>query len=293
MNGNRERQSHRRRLLVAFMLMTTISARAAAQDQQEDEDGVVANVMQPVFADENFDQWVFQNQGNAQAGRKRIETMLALQSDEADRVCALSDLQKKKLQLAGRGDIKRFFDRVEEVRKKFQLVKNDQNKFQEIWQEIQPLQTSLSAGLFGDESIFRKTLRKTLTDEQSAQYDKIEQERRTYRYRAKIEFSVAMLDNGLPLNDEQRQRLVALLLAETKPPKRFGPYDYYVVMVQMAKLPEDKLKPLFDDVQWRMLRQQLNNMRAMEQWLRQTGTLSDGDEAGADPKPQEPAAKKE
>ena len=91
-----------------------------------------------------------------------------------------------------------------------------------------------------------------------------------------------MLDNGLPLADEQRQKLVALLLAETKPPKRFGPYDYYVVTVQMAKLPEEKLKPLFDDAQWRMLRQQLNNMRAMEQWLKQSGAMSADDEKEGD-----------
>ena len=292
MNRTERRLTRWPRVLAVLALLTTIGVSATAQAQlEDDEDGVVANVMQPVFADENFDQWVFQNQGNAQAGRKRIETMLALQTDEADRVCSLSELQKKKIQLAGRGDIKRFFDRVEEVRKKFQLVKNDQNKFQEIWQDIQPLQTTLSTGLFDDDSIFRKTLRKNLTDEQSRQYDKVEQERRTFRYRAKVEFAVAMLDNGLPLNDEQRQKLVALLLAETKPPKRFGQYDYYVVMVQMGKLPEDKLKPLFDDGQWRMLRQQLNSMRGMEPWLKQTGALSDGDDAGPDSKPQEPAAK--
>jgi hypothetical protein len=293
MNANSVKRSYWPRVLAALALLTAITAGAAAQAQQEDEDGIVANVMQPAFTDENFEQWVFQNQGNAANGRKRIETMLALQTDDADRVCSLSDIQKKKLQLAGRGDIKRFFDRVDEVRKKFQLVKNDQNKFQQIWQDIQPLQTTLSAGLFDDSSIFRKTLRKSLTDEQSAEYDKVEQERRTYRYRAKVEFAVAMLDNGLPLSDDQRQKLVALLVAETKPPKRFGQYDYYVIMVQMGKLPEDKLKPLFDDLQWRMLRPQLNNMRGMEQWLKQTGTLSDGDEAGADKNPQEPATKTE
>jgi hypothetical protein len=292
MNINREKRSLCPGALVTIVLLVVVAAPATAQAQQDEEEGVVANAMQPVWTDENFEQWVFQNHGNAFAGRKRFLTLLELQADEADRVCGLSEVQKKKLQLAGQGDIKRFFDRVDEVHKKFQLVKNDQNKFNQIWQDIQPLQTTIAAGIFDDSSIFRKTLRKTLTEEQAGRYDQVEQERRTYRYRAKVEFAVAMLDNGLPLTDEQRQKLVNLLVTETKPPKKFGPYDYYVVMVQMGKLPEEKLKPLFDDLQWRMLRPQLNSMRGMEQWLKQTGTI-DADESGADKNLQEPAAKTE
>ncbi len=212
--------------------------------------------------------------------------MLALQTEEIDRACGLSEAQRKKIQLAGRGDMKRFFDRVEDARKVFQAVKNDQNKFQEVWQHIQPLQTELSAGLFGESSIFRKTLRKTLTAEQAARYDKIEHERTASRYRAKVELAVAMLDNGLPLHDEQRRKLVALLVEETKPPKRFGQYDYYVVMIQMAKLPESKVKPLFDAVQWKAVQQQLNGMRRMEPWLKQNGVFGDNAEDDAEPKPQ-------
>jgi hypothetical protein len=274
------------RLLSVALVIGMFGFGAAAVGQEEGEDEAAMIVAQPAFADENFDQWVFQNQGNAQNGRRRIEQMLTLQTEEIDRSCGLSDAQKKKLQLAGRGDIKRFFDRVEDARKIFQAVKNDQNKFQEIWQHIQPLQTELSAGLFGESSIFRKTIRKTLTADQAARYEKIEHDRTAARYRAKIELAVAMLDNGLPLNDEQRRKLVALLVEQTKPPKRFGQYDYYVVMIQMAKLPEGNVKPLFDTVQWKALQQQLNNMRGMEQWLKQNGVFGDNAEDDAEPKPQ-------
>jgi len=279
-----------RRLLLGAVLLAPFSCGAVARAQEEGEDEAAMVVAQPVFADENFDQWVFQNQGNAQNGRKRIEQMLTLRTEEIDRVCGLSEGQKKKLQLAGRGDIKRFFDRVEDARKIFQAVKHDQNKFQEIWQHIQPLQTELSAGLFGESSIFRKTVRTTLSAEQAASYDKIQQERRASLYRAKIELAVAMLDNGLPLHDEQRRKLVELLVADTKPPKRFGQYDYYVVLIQMAKLPEGKVKPLFDAAQWRAVQQQLNNTRGMEQWLKQNGVMGDDAEGATDTKPQPPKA---
>lgn len=83
---------------------------------------------------------------------------------------------------------------------------------------------------------------------------------------------------------------MGLLLQETGPPRQFGQYDFYVVMVQMARIPEDKLKPLFDATQWRTMQRQLDGMRGMEQWLSQTGVLDGGPEVAGDPKP-EPAVK--
>src|SRR5262245_20658009 len=70
----------------------------------------------PVMSEDNFNQLLFRNQGNPEAARKRLEVVLALRADAVDRVCSLSDVQKKKLKLAGRGDIKRFFDQIEDLR---------------------------------------------------------------------------------------------------------------------------------------------------------------------------------
>jgi hypothetical protein len=259
---------------IALCLLWAVCPSALAMAQ--DEDHVVVNV-RPAFTDENFNQWVFQHFGNAQNARKRLDTMLALQAYEVDRICAMSEDQKRKLQLAGRGDIKRFFDRVEESRKKFQLVNNDQNKLPEILQEIQPLHASLQSGLFADDSIFAKTLRVTLTPEQLKQYEQVDGDRRLFRHRARIEMAVATFDNSLPMRDDQRQRLVALLLEEIRFPKRSGPNDQYVVLVQMSRLPDEKLKPLFDGSQWQVLRRLLDRMKGMEQQLKQAGVL--GDEA--------------
>jgi hypothetical protein len=147
------------------------------------------------------------------------------------------------------------------------------------------LQSTLAAGLFGDGSIFCKTVRKTLHDSQWSEFNKVEQERRLYRYRATIELMVSMLESGLPLLDEQRQAFIALLLEETRPPPRAGQYDYYVVMLKTSRIPEEKLKPLFDDVQWKILQTQLQQARGMEQWLKESGYV-DVDTVGvADPIP--------
>ena len=81
-----------------------------------------AQGVQPVWTDEMFDQWVFQQSRNVAEARRRLDCMLALRIEEVDRAAQLTDAQKQKLRLAGKGDMKRFFARYETVKKKFQLA---------------------------------------------------------------------------------------------------------------------------------------------------------------------------
>jgi hypothetical protein len=235
------------------------------------------------MADENFDQWIFGG-NNAQARRPRLESHLQLQLGELDRACGLSAAQKQKLLLAGRGDIKRLFDRVDEKRKKFQLVKNDQNKIGEMYQEIQPLQAAVQSGLFGDGSLFGKTVRTTLMPEQAANYQAMIGDRRRFRYQAKVELAVSMWDNAVGLTAAQRRKLADLVLAETKPPTRFGQYDYYVVLYQAAKIPEAKISAILGEAQLRALKKQFQQAQGMEQFLERAELLPE-DEERADARP--------
>jgi len=243
-----------------------------------EEDAEVNAALQPargvwVMTDDQFDQWVFGGPRNSRAGRNKLDSLLALQVDDVARMCTLSEAQKKKLLLAGRGDIKRFFDKVEEKRKKFEKVKQDQTKIGEIYQELVPLQAALSSGLFGDGSIYAKTIRRVLSEEEDARYQKVIQDKNRFRYRAKIELVVAQLDQLVGFRDEQRRKLVELILSETQPPTRFGQYDYYLVMYQAGQIAKAKLKPLFEDRQWALLNRQLNQMRGMQQFLQNQGLL--------------------
>src|SRR5262249_17819810 len=124
-------------------------------------------VQQPAIPDQQFDLWVFQFQQDrtAAAARQRLDSLLTLQVEDIDRACKLADLQKKKLQLSGRGDIKRFFDRYEAVKQRFNLLKHDQQKMNEIFQETRPLSMTLQAGLFHNGSLLYRSLHNTLTDE--------------------------------------------------------------------------------------------------------------------------------
>lgn len=267
----------RRFLTVATMLVVFAAGRdAPAQDIDDDEPEVAAPVEQQfMVAEENFDQWVFGGGRNTASARSRLDSLLTLQVEEIDRTCGITPVQKKKLLLAGRGDVKRYFGRVEEKRRKFQLVRNDANKFQAFFQELQPFQHILQQGTFGDGSLFAKTLKHTLDDRQAARHEQDLRERRQFRYRAKVDLVIAMLDSAVGLTADQRRRLSKLLAEETRPPKKFGPQDYMVVMLQVSRLPEATLKPIFNEFQWRLLGLQFDYARAMEPTLRKNGYLPD------------------
>ena len=264
----------------ALAWLVGVGSFASAQDDDDEPPpaGVQVQVQNFEMPENQFDAWVFQNLQTVAAARKKLDQMLSLQMDDVDRACQLSETQRKKLQLAGRGDILQFFEQVEVVRKKFLLVRKDQQKFNEIWQDISPLQVRFQSGLFGEDSFYHKTLRNMLKGEQLSKFSQVDGERRTFQYRAKVELVVAMLENAMPLRDEQRQKLITLIFEQTKPPRFFGQQDYYIVMWNLSKIPENTLKPLFDESEWKILKQQFNQVRGLEQWLKQSGAFAKEEE---------------
>jgi hypothetical protein len=214
---------------------------------------------------------------NAASGKAKLTTLLALQLEDVDKTCGLAEAQKKKLLLAGRGDIKRFMDQVEEKRQRFMLIKNDQNKIGEFYQEIVPLQTALQSGIYHTGSVFSKTLKKALGSEQATRYDKVVAEKQQFRYRAKVELVVAQLDQSVRFTDQQRRGLRDLILQETRAPRRFGQYDYYIVLYQASKIAPERMKTIFDEAQWKLLNSQLAQGRGMELFLKNSGYLAEDD----------------
>jgi hypothetical protein len=277
----RERQLARFLLVLAVLTIADGGSTARAQDDDEPEENQNAQaavMLRAVAAQqmanvEQVDQWIFGRFGGSGGARNKLDSSLKLRIEDLDRTCHVTDLQKKKLLLAGRGDIKRFFDKIEEVKRKFQNGQNDFNV--NIWQDVQPLQVELNTGLFGDDSIYMKTISKTLDGDQISRYESSLRERRMVRYKATIEWFVAHLDKGLGFSDDQRQRFVDLLVNESRPPRKFGQGDYWYLMLQTALIPESRIKPLFDVPQWRLLSRQFAQAKGMEQWLTSNGVVPD------------------
>jgi hypothetical protein len=264
-------------LLVAMALVVVATGAAAcAQDllvvpDQNDVPGAAPRV---ILGDFDIDRFVFGGKG-ADEGRRRAELRLQQDVNDVDRMCGLTEAQRKKLTLAGSGDIKRYFDRVDELKRTLRGRPIDTVELGTVNLELQ--RASLYSGpyLFGDKSLFAKSIENTLTPEQFDRYRRFMRAELLARHRTTIKSLVDRMHSMLRLSSEQDRRFEDLLLKETRPPPQYGRYDDYGVLFQLSKLDTAKLRPIFDDDQWGKLTGQFARAAKLERILRVGGYLPD------------------
>jgi hypothetical protein len=145
-----------------------------------------------------------------------LASVLAEQIEEVERSCPLAAAQKKKLELAGKGDVKRFLDRVYALGKRQESALADPEEATALLREIEALEVRLRNGLFGQDSLFSKTLARALTEDQLAKYQSDLRERRSNPYQEAVFQAVKQVGRSLDLSSEQRRRLEKVILDETK-----------------------------------------------------------------------------
>jgi hypothetical protein len=125
------------------------------------------NILTSALASENFDCWLF-GEAHSEADRHRhLDEILRSKVDTATLAHQLTDSQRAKLRLAGRGDIKRYFDQVEERRRDFEKDRHHFRTGLAALERLAPLTQVYREGAFGDGSLFAKTLSK-INDDQKA-----------------------------------------------------------------------------------------------------------------------------
>jgi hypothetical protein len=97
-----------------------------APDGEADDQPAAMPVMRfdfrlAVLQADNFDRWLFDNELSEQARQEYLKAILDSRISAAARAHKLTDPQRAKLRLAGRGDIKRFFDDVQKRRDAFEI----------------------------------------------------------------------------------------------------------------------------------------------------------------------------
>lgn len=107
----------------------------------------------------------------AHRDRRKLNMKLEQAIQSLDESSGLSESQKQKLRLAGRGDIRHFADRVDQLGEALGVLLRDDALFNDDVtrvREIATLEKELSAGLFGPGSKFAKATARTMTTEQKA-----------------------------------------------------------------------------------------------------------------------------
>jgi hypothetical protein len=125
------------------------------------------NIMASVVEPENFDRWLFADEQSEADRRRHLDEILQTKVKSATLAHHLTESQRAKLRLAGRGDIKRFFDQVEGTRREFDKDRQSFRTGFAALQRLEPLTQVYRGGPFGDGSLFAKTLSK-ITDDQKA-----------------------------------------------------------------------------------------------------------------------------
>jgi hypothetical protein len=114
---------------------------------------------------------VFGEGTDREAGHVQLDTLLRQRIAIVDHICHLTENQKRKLQLAGRGDSKRLFDRIDEIGSRIELAGDDREKAYELLEMAHSLQHDfIKPGFSGDGSMFMKSLEQLLTEEQAVKY---------------------------------------------------------------------------------------------------------------------------
>ncbi len=262
-----------------MMFLMLFCARLAwAQDDWDAEDraaaGPARRPLNRFDIEMQLNSWIFGDSNGAQA-QQRVDSILTLRLDCIERAGGLSKAQIEKLRLAGRADAARFLRKVDAIKAEYKGVDINvwNQKIQDMWQKVQPLQAEFNAGLLGDKSLFQKVLEGMSRSDSSAPFVRQERERKKFRWQTEIELAVAGFEMGVPLTEVQRRKLLDLLFKELKPPQKFGDQNLYVVFYLAGKLDRGKLKPIFDDAQWRSVEEMFRRMEGLETHLRQQGYI--------------------
>jgi hypothetical protein len=111
-----------------------------------------------IVASENFDQWLFSGDTIGER-RARLNDNLRRTIERVDPARRLTTVQRQKLELAGRGDIKHFFDQVEAKRREFEQIRTDLQKCRAFARTLRPLRAAYVTGPFHEGSLFAKVLK--------------------------------------------------------------------------------------------------------------------------------------
>ena len=129
------------------------------------------------LAEQKFDETFFDTKRDpsVEAARIRLSRVLQKRIEAIHRSCELNDSQTRKLELVGRGAIKRLIDSIAEKKKTFLSERKDDLaalRYLSESSDVLALRKNLRDGPFDEGSLFAKTIGNVLTPEQAAKYSK-------------------------------------------------------------------------------------------------------------------------
>ena len=240
-------------------------------------------VAEAVIDESNFEAWIWQGRVNtADEGRRNLERQLAVRLADLSRSCDLTEAQRRRLKLAAEVDIERFFAEYRTLRQRFLRDRLQPNGLNNFWEALQPLQMRIAGGLFNRESFFHRFAPKALDAGQLSRFRQSDLDRRTYRSQARQDLVLVAAEEALALSNDQAVQLntaarEVLVVPETIHPQ----FDLYAVLLQLEKIPQERLNQILDADQRRLFSQALAQFAGLKPMLKANGVEVEGEGAAA------------
>ena len=279
-------------MAVLFAVAALVDAEAVASAPDDDDLDEVVVQPQITMSESQFEQYLGATRNvelpngrvvTSNAPNFRLESSLAEEIRVLTKACSLTESQKKKLQLAGRGDIDRLVGEVAEMRRKCVGIPMNIQQYTEMRNILQVLNNKIQLGVIHESSLFYKTLRKTLDVQQRYSYQLFVHERKVAVVKQVLS-TWTRLTNGIKLSTESQQKLLDTLVAHGRIPQTHTSYNMYIVLIETARL-ESHLIPLLSEEEWQSIQTYLQRSRASIEIMKKSGLWSppeDDDEQVSD-----------
>ncbi len=209
----------------------------------------------PVFAQQNVIQinqaqlvnMVFQGTSSIDQARQQVDAILAARILILEEIGGLQPDQQELLQLAGRGDIVRFFRALEELMANHNKTQFTNEEWQEFWRKTQPLRQQYQQGLHNQQSLFYRVTQMELQEDQRNKIREYATQRGARHDRVLAKIAIAMIEREIPLTIEQRETLLGWLNERSEALPVASTQLYYQVfdvMHRLDEIPEEKLRDI-------------------------------------------------
>ena len=261
---------HRPIILHALLAMTFAwSANGFAVDDIVVDPAVVKAPL-VALTPETIDRWIYGM--DADRARRAIESKVNQKIRELDKKYDLTEAMRHKLELAARADKIRLYAEIDALKSKCPASIEDRDQLNTIRIEANDLRKKQLLFL-GPDSFFAKAANTILVDAPRSTNSVVQQKQVLSRHQANIEAAVRIVERKVNLRDPQRKALIKLLSQETQPSQVIGNFDDLVVQYELCRLPEAKLRPLFDEDQWPNVLLAIESVKGLKPLLTQKGLI--------------------
>ena len=202
-------------LAAGFVFSTTLIPQAEVQEKSPDSDEKKAEAEIRRRVEKQVRSALAERWAREKKIYEARADVLRCEIERIDAAVELGDDQRRRLELAAKGTVRRFTRSME----KAQIIEHDRSGYQVTLRgEVGSLEGVRSGeGLIQAEPIWKQAVTSTLNEQQLARYRRQAAARRVYLTTARVQTLVASLDTELWLTDDQREDLEKLLRRELGP----------------------------------------------------------------------------